>query len=192
MNFGKRVMAPHLIVSLFLIISLFPVHVQAGKASLEKIRVDNTQDHLLINFRVVDCFTEDMKKAIDNGIDTTFTFFIKLYEVKNLWWDKKIADLKVSHHITYDSLKKIYLVRTSQDNDKAVIVEDFGKAKIFMSKIVDLQVAELGEFNEGRRYKISMMAELDKIRLPFYLHYVLFFLSLWDFETDWYTVDFKY
>jgi hypothetical protein len=28
--------------------------------------------------------------------------------------------------------------------------------------------------------------------LPFYLHYVLFFLSFWDFETDWYTVDFIY
>jgi len=28
--------------------------------------------------------------------------------------------------------------------------------------------------------------------LPFYLDYVLFFLSLWDFETDWYSVVFKY
>jgi hypothetical protein len=37
-----------------------------------------------------------------------------------------------------------------------------------------------------------MMAQLDKIRLPFYLHYVLFFVSLWDFETDWYAVDFRY
>jgi len=37
-----------------------------------------------------------------------------------------------------------------------------------------------------------MMAELDKIRLPLYLHYVFFFLSLWDFETDWYAVDFLF
>ena len=37
-----------------------------------------------------------------------------------------------------------------------------------------------------------MMAELNKIQLPLYLHYVFFFLSLWDFETDWHSVDFRY
>ncbi len=193
MNFGKMGLTPHLIASCFLlIILLFPVLAQADNASLSDIRVDNTQEHLLLNFRVIDCFTEDMKEAIDNGINITFTFFIKVYEVKTLWWDKKIADLTESHDITYDSLKKIYLVRTSQDSNKTVSVEDFEKAKIIMSEIEGLQVADLGELHEGRRYKIAMMAELDKIRLPFYLHYVLFFLSLWDFETDWYTVDFKY
>ena len=35
-------------------------------------------------------------------------------------------------------------------------------------------------------------AELEKVRLPLYLHYVLFFVSLWDFETDWFTIDFIY
>jgi len=39
---------------------------------------------------------------------------------------------------------------------------------------------------------LRVKAELEKVRLPLYLHYVLFFVSLWDFETDWYTVDFIY
>jgi hypothetical protein len=29
-------------------------------------------------------------------------------------------------------------------------------------------------------------AKLDKVRLPLYMEYVFFFVSLWDFETDWY------
>jgi len=36
------------------------------------------------------------------------------------------------------------------------------------------------------------MAELDKLELPLYLHYIFFFLYLWDFKTDWHAVDFRY
>ncbi|NQT10914.1 MAG: DUF4390 domain-containing protein, partial [Desulfobacteraceae bacterium] len=41
-------------------------------------------------------------------------------------------------------------------------------------------------------YQIRAKAELGKLTLPFYLHYILFFVSLWDVETDWYTIDFIY
>ena len=61
-----------------------------------------------------------------------------------------------------------------------------------MSKIVGLKVTDLQELHKNNLYQVRMMAELDKIKLPFYVHYVFFFLSLWDFETAWYKVDFKY
>ncbi|HDZ90311.1 MAG: DUF4390 domain-containing protein [Deltaproteobacteria bacterium] len=163
-----------------------------AEARLTDIVITNTQDHLLAYFTVSDCFTEEMKRAIDNGVSTTFTFFVRLYEVRNWWWDRSIADLKVSHEIRYDSLKKVYIVRLSSRDNKPIYVKDFGEAKKLMSEIVGLKVTELHNLERGNRYQISMMAELDKIRLPFYFHYVFFFLSLWDFETDWYSVDFRY
>ena len=164
----------------------------ASDARLTDIVITNTQDYLLAYFSVTDCFTENMKRAIDNGVSTSFTFFVKLYEVRNWWWDKGLADLKVSHEIKYDNLKKVYIVRLSSKDNKVVYVKDFDKAKKLMSEIVGLKVTELRNLQRGNHYQISMMAELDKIRLPFYFHYVFFFLSLWDFETDWYTVDFRY
>ena len=61
-----------------------------------------------------------------------------------------------------------------------------------MSELRGLKVARLDDFNRGENYQVRMMAELDTITLPLKLHYVLFFLSLWDFETDWYSLDFVY
>jgi hypothetical protein len=177
---------------LFLLISPLPRPVQAGEAALEDIVVTNTRDHLLVYFNVAKCITPEMKKAIENGINTTFTFFIRLHEVRNFIWDKEISDLKVSHDIQYDGLKKVYLVRLSELDNKVITLKDFDEAKKIMSEIVGLKVCRLDGLQKGNRYQLSMMAELDKIRLPFYLHYVLFFLSLWDFETDWYTVEFRY
>ena len=154
--------------------------------------VTNTMEHLLVYFSVTDCFTEDMIKAIDNGFKTTFTFFVKLNKVRGLWLDNEIADLKVKHDIQYDNLKRVYNVRLSERDNKVISVKDFDEAKALMSEIVGLRICELNKIRKGSRYKVSMMAELDKIRLPLHLHYVFFFLSLWDFETDWYTIDFKY
>ncbi|MFH1242483.1 MAG: DUF4390 domain-containing protein [Pseudomonadota bacterium] len=170
---------------------LFSIPAGAQEARLTDIVITNTRDHLLLYFTVTGCFTADMEKAIENGIVTTFTFFVRLYEPRSFWWDRTMADLKVSHEIQYDNLKKVYNVKLSETN-KSISVKDFDEAKKLTSEIVGLKVIELPKLHKGSRYRIRMMAELDEIKLPFYLHYVLFFLSLWDFETDWYTVDFIY
>jgi hypothetical protein len=181
--------------SLLLIVIVWAAGVvpaMAKEAYLSDFVVTNTRDHLLVYFSVNNCFTPEMNNAIESGIETTFTFFIQLREKRDLIWDKKIADLEVNHSIKYDSLKKIYSVRFSEDNIREVSARNFEEAKKMMAEIVALKVLPMHQLKKGKRYQLQMMAQLDKIRLPFYLHYVLFFVSLWDFETDWYAVDFRY
>ncbi len=164
----------------------------ADEAFLTGIDVSNSNSHLLLHFTVDGCFTEDMKTAIDSGITTTFNFYVRVYEVRDLWWDKKIADITVNHDVQYDNIKKVYMVRLFERDDEPIFLQDFNEVKKHMSEISGLKVAELKDLKTGGRYQVCLMAELDKIRLPFYLHNVFFFLSLWDFETDWFTVDFTY
>ncbi|MCD4717547.1 MAG: DUF4390 domain-containing protein [Desulfobacterales bacterium] len=192
MHFLTKKTAVLAAVTLFLHFSLLTPTLKAEEARIKDIAVINSWDHCILSFSVTGCFTEEMKKAIDNGIDTTFTFYIELYEVRKLWWDRQVADLSVSHSIKYDNLKKVYMVTLSEKDDKVFYVEDFDKAKKVMSEIKGFGITRLHNLQKGKRYQVRMMTELDKITLPFYLDYVFFFLSLWDFETDWYTVDFSY
>jgi hypothetical protein len=192
MHFLTKKTAVLAAVSLFLHFSLLTPTLKAEEARIKDIAVINSWDHCILSFSVTGCFTEEMKKAIDNGINTTFTFYIKLYEVRELWWDRQIADLSVSHNIKYDNLKKVYMVTLSEKVDKVFYIEDFDEAKKLMSEIKGFGITRLHNLQKGKRYQVRMMAELDKITLPFYLDYIFFFLSLWDFETDWYTVDFSY
>jgi hypothetical protein len=73
-----------------------------------------------------------------------------------------------------------------------VTVRTFDEAKKLMAEVMAIKLIPLHQLKKGSRYQIQMMAELDKLELPFYLHYILFFLYLWDFKTDWYAVDFRY
>lgn len=180
------------VVTVFLMVPLLTTMARAEEARLNDIVAAITGEHLLIYFRVSECFTEEMKKAIENGINTTFTFFVTLHEIRDFQLDNKIADLHIRHDILYDNLKKVYKVSLSERDNLTIHVEDFNEAKSLMSEIVGLKLTGLNSLRNGNQYKVRMMAELDKIKLPLYLDYILFFLSLWDFETDWYTVNFTY
>ncbi len=180
------------LVMIFFMGSLLATPARAEEARLTDIVATSAGEHLLIYFRVTGCFTEEMIKAIENGINTTFTFFIGLYEVRDFQLDENIAEVRVTHSIVYDNLKKTYNVRLSERNSEMILVEDFHEAKNLMSEIVGVELTGLNKLQKGNRYQVRMMAELAKIRLPLYLDYVLFFLSLWDFETDWYKVNFTY
>ena len=164
----------------------------AQEAVLTNIIVTNTRDDLLVYLNVEGAFSEKIKEAIMSGVTVTFSYFVALYRTRGLWFDKKIADVEVTHSIRYDSLKKEFHVRRSWGNGKPAITQSFGQAQQLMAEIDSLRIVPLGELEKGRNYQIRTKAELSKLTLPFYLHYVLFFVSLWDFETDWYTIDFTY
>lgn len=169
-----------------------PEYACAQKARLSDIVVTNSDEDLLVYFSVEDCFTSEMNRAIKSGILTTFTFSVHVYERRDFWWDRKIVEVEAKHSIRYDQLKKRYEVKIAENSDQPVFVDDFQEAKRLMSEVAALEVVPLHRLDKGGRYQLRMKAEMDKIRLPLYLHYVLFFLSLWDFETDWYAVDFLY
>jgi hypothetical protein len=163
----------------------------AEKAYLSDIAITTNSNHLVVYLMVNQCFTEEMNRAIESGILTTFNFFIHLYERRQYWWDRKIASLEIRHSIKFDNIKKSYEVTLSERENETITVKDFDQAKRIMSEIVALKVIPIRHLKRDRRYQLQMMAQLDKIKLPLYLHYVLFFLSLWDFETDWYTLNFR-
>jgi len=181
-----------LLALICLVMLQLPVQARAQDASLSAIKSAYTEDHLTVSFTVTDCFTDDLNRAIESGIDTTFTFLIRLYETRKFRRDKRIADRKIKHTIKYDHLKKIYEVKLSEQSNTIVTVTDYDVAQGLMSRVQDLEVCSLEQLTEGRNYKLQMMAELDKIRLPLYLHYVFFFLSLWDFKTAWYVIEFTH
>ncbi len=161
-------------------------------ARLTNIVVTNTRDDLLLYLNVEGAFTPKMKKAILSGVPTTFSLMIALYKVRDIWFDKKVVDKKIANTIKYDPLKKQFSIKRSWKNSDPLITNSFTEARELMTDIDSLKIIPLNLLQKGDQYQIRAKAELDELTLPFYLHYVLFFVSLWDFETDWYTIDFIY
>lgn len=185
---GRKVM----VLAVCVLVWALPVSALAQEAKLSEIIVTNTRDDLLAYLKVEGAFREEMKTAIISGVPTTFSFLITLYQARSFWLDKKIADVKATHTIKYNALKEEFVIQRSWEQAPAKVVTSFDEAKALMSEVDSLRIIALSELRKGHQYQLRAKAELNKITLPFYLHYVLFFVSLWDFETDWYTIDFIY
>lgn len=164
----------------------------AQETALTNIVITNNRDDLLLYLNATGAFNEKTKKVIMSGVPTTFLFYIKLNETRNYWLNKTLVDLKVTHVITYDNLKKEFQIDRSWDSSGTAVTSSFEEAQQLMIKIDSLKITSLQNLEKGRHYQIRAKAELSKITLPLHLHRVLFFLSHWDVETDWYAYDFTY
>jgi hypothetical protein len=164
----------------------------AQEARLTDFTVTNTRDDLLIYLRVEGAFRPETLEAIRGGVPASFSFLTSLHEVRRFWLDRRIADIVVTHTLRYETLKEEFTVMRSWEPGKPRVTRSLEEAIQWMTSVEGLKVAALHQLEKGRQYQLRAKAELSRLTLPFYLHHVLFFLSMWDFETDWYTVDFIY
>lgn len=162
------------------------------EAILSGTVVANTRDDILFFTTIKNAFNEKVETAVKSGVPATFSFFIELNGSRKMWFDKTIADRKETHALTYDPLKEEYRVTRSWEGDKPFISGSFKEACARMSRIEGLALARMDTLHKGSLYQVKAKAQLDKMTLPLYLHYVLIFVSFWDVETDWQTVYFTY
>ena len=174
------------------LIFLVQIPCAAQDATLSNIIVTNTSKDLLVYLNVEGAFREQTVNAIMSGVPASFSFFVMLYQKRSMWFDKAIANIEIVNSIKYNNLKKVFIVERSWENGKIRTAQSLQEAQKLMSDVDGLKIILLNKLEKGKQYQVKAKAQLSKLTLPFYLHYVLFFVSLWDFETDWYTVDFIY
>jgi len=174
------------------LIFLIQIPCAAQDATLSNLIVTNTSNDLLVYLNVEGAFREQTVNAIMSGVPASFSFFIKLYQKRSMWFDKAIANIEIANSVKYNHLKKEFIVERSWENGKIRTAQSLQEAQKLMSDVDGLKIIHLNKLEKGKQYQVKAKAQLSKLTLPFYLHYVFFFVSLWDFETDWYTIDFIY
>ena len=154
-------------------------------AELVNLIVRNNIDELQVDLLIKGIFTEDMKTTLSKGIPVTLTFLIILYEVRGYWFDEKMVSKTAMHDVRFDVIRKEYRIRRSWEKRIPVVVQDFEKAQSLFSEIKGLDVIPLKKLKKGKHYQLRIKSELSENKahltgLP------------WEFETDWYTINFIY
>ncbi|MBW2655976.1 MAG: DUF4390 domain-containing protein [Deltaproteobacteria bacterium] len=191
-SFHRTAITLFMSVSVVLCLLLPSIAFAEEPAVIENIKLANTRDDLLTYFDVRQAFTPKINQAVLNGIPTTFSFYITLYKTGDSWFDKKISDIRIKSTLKYNSLKKEFSVLRSWKNEKAIITPSFEEAKSLMTEMDNLTIIPLNQLVKGDKYQLRIKAELDKITLPLSLHTIFFFVSFWNFETNWYLINFTY
>ena len=164
---------------------VFPLSSYSRDARISDIVVTTSGEHVRVYARGTNCFTKRMESAILAGVPTTFTFLLDLYQERENWIDKKISSIVVKQTIKYNNVKKNFYISSMGSQEESEF-QEFDGAKKAMSELDGVIVASVRDLQKDKSYYVMMKVKLDTIRLPMHMEYILFFVSLWDFETDWY------
>ena len=165
--------------------------VHAQNATIEELIVTNSSTDLLLFLTVNDAFTKQMEEGIKNGIPVTFNFYVKL-ERKRTWMNQELVSLNFDHSLSYDTLKEEYSIVRSELAGQTFRTKSLTEAKKAMAQLNGLPVSPLKGLIPEAGMLLRVEAKLAEKTLPLYFHYVIPFWSLWDFETEWHTVEFRY
>jgi hypothetical protein len=178
----ERVFAGCLLLTILCLLAI-PAHLFG--AQLVNIVIRNFSNELIIDIKLKDVFTEDLKAALSKGIPIDIAFSVSLFEVHNFWFDKKMIGKTAIHQVRFDTLKQVYKIQRSWQ-DRGFIAEKKSKeAQRIMSEIKGLKVIPLTRLEKGTQYQLRIKSELQDRSYPYTG-------TPWEFETDWYTINFIY
>ncbi|MCI5149576.1 MAG: DUF4390 domain-containing protein [Candidatus Electrothrix sp. MAN1_4] len=158
---------------------------------IEEIVISTTTSHVILFARVNHCFTDEMLEGVRNGIPLTFRFDIRLNKIRNNWFDSELVIHKINHTMRYNPIKEEYQVAFAE-KERPEFTRSLEEAKKMMADIDGLQLLPLSELHVGSPYSLEIKATLVETTFPLSIHSIIPFISLWNFETDWRTVEFTY
>lgn len=164
----------------------------SGDVTLTDIIVTTSEKELIVFAVLKNSFNEKMIQGLHSGIPVQFSFFVELIQVEKNWPDKELVTLEFKHTLRYDTLKEMYRVELSELTKKDSTFKSIAQAQKAVNEINSLKIIQLDRLQPDQSYQLRIKAELFKKTLPLKLHYLVPFISWWDIETDWHTIDFRY
>lgn len=138
-----------------------------------------------------DCFTKDMLEGVHNAIPVTFRFYLDLRRVRSYWFNERVVKQVVNHTLSYDPIKQEYQVAFSEKQQPET-TRSLAEAEKMMAELHEIRLAPLNKLVSGQKYALHLKTTLEENTLPLSIHSIIPFFSLWNFETDWRTVQFRY
>ena len=184
----------HFLMALILMTCLLTRPVRAAEdtdPTIEDIVITTSNSDLLLFATVKNCFTDTMIEGVRNGIPITFRFSIVLDKTRKAWFDLSLVEETINHTLRYDAVKQTYQIDFSE-RSRSRITRSEKTAKQLMADLSGLKVIALNKLEPDAPYNLQIKATLVENTLPLGIHYVLPFTSLWNFETDWRSIEFRY
>ena len=166
--------------------SLAPSAWGQQQPSLHELTVTHTDQEVLLYSSLTGGFPQEIVEAIESGIPTTITFYMRLYRKRGIWFDEEVLSKTIKHIVKYNALKKEYRVSEINGLFSSIKVTKHRPTMVqWMSDIDGQPLIPFHLLQLGEAYYVKVMADLKAVKSPFPLSYIPFLASFWDTGTPW-------
>lgn len=180
------------LIFVFLLLLYSGARAEEDRPNIADIFITTSQTHLLLFCTVKNGFTQEMIEGVRNGIPVTFTYLIELEKVVRGWPDSTLVEMTIDHTLAYDSLKEQYRVTLPERGNDTVVTDSLEEAMSAMNELNGVKIINRAELEPDAPYALHVHATLAEKTLPLNMHYLVPFVSLWNFETETRTIEFRY
>ena len=139
-----------------------------------------------LNARIDLPVNDAVRRGLAEGVPLTVELHLDIERVRQLLPNSRVAELTQRYHLQYNAVSARYILR----NDNSGQQESLGTVDAAieqLSEIHGLPVLDKALLVADRRYEANVRAKVDYGTVPFTLRLVMFWVSDWHRESDWYT-----
>ncbi|MEW6682772.1 MAG: DUF4390 domain-containing protein [Nitrospirota bacterium] len=154
--------------------------------SIDQLSVKQQDGRIYVSAVLNPGLSSHLDDDLRQGLAKDLYYYLVLKQRQRVWFDEEIAAVTVKYSIKYDLLKREYVVTSRLPSGVTqTIVPDFKSARDLVSRVNHVPVADVHHLKRGKKYLVSVKAEMKAPQLPLYLDYFLFFIPFLEIDTEW-------
>jgi uncharacterized protein DUF4390 len=127
-----------------------------------------------------------VRRGLADGVPLTIELDLDIERVRQLLPNSRVAELTQRYHLQYNAVSARYILR----NDNSGQQESIGTVDAALERLSEVRsvpVLDQSLMASNRRYEASVRVKADYGAVPFTLRLLMFWVSDWHRESDWYT-----
>jgi len=124
---------------------------------------------VLVSLKLTDAFTDEVRAAIQSGMNTSFVYDIELKRGSTLWLDRTIEATTLTATVRFDNLTRRYTLTRTQDGriDRADSTDREDDARIWLTEFERLPLFSSTSLEANAEYYLRVRAHATPRSLSF-------------------------
>ncbi len=139
-----------------------------------------------LNARIDLPVSDAVRRGLTEGVPLTLELDLDIERVRQLLPNSRVAELTQRYHLQYNAVSARYVLR-NENSGQQESLGTVDAAIELLSEVRALPVLDKALIAPDRRYEASVRAKIDYGSVPFTLRVLMFWVSDWHRESDWYT-----
>jgi hypothetical protein len=143
-----------------------------------------------LNARLELPISDAVRRGLAEGVPLALELDLVIKQLRQLLPNSTVAELTQRYHLQYNAVSARYILRNDNSGQQESL-RTVDEALEHLSEVHSLPALDKALIARDRRYEANVRAKLDFGTVPFTLRLLMFWVSDWHRETDWYAWTFQ-
>ena len=169
-----------------------PLHAEglAGRFEVRSADLELKDGVYHLNARFDLPISEAVRRGLVEGVPLTLEVDLDIERVRQLLPDSRVAELTQRYRLQYNAVSARYILR-NENSGQQESLGTLDDAIAHLSEVHSLPALDKALIAPDRRYEGRVRARVDFGTVPFTLRLLMFWVSDWHRESDWYAWTFQ-